>query len=207
MSASGSMVSRYWPPIIPRVASASSRATCGVGYSHASRKASARSASPASTALPSPYAAQTLGLPRRSSSPSSAGRSSWTREKLCTSSIASAAGITCSGGASSASPTASEITGRMRLPPISTSAYRADSRWPASCGHSWTCSSASSTSARSSSAACIGFPLLMVDRLQQLLRRHLDLGQELDRLLQVGARLDLLTQLLEPGDLLFDCHA
>src|SRR5436190_18866199 len=92
-SASGSIVSRYWPPIIPRVASASSRATSGVEYEQASRKASASSASPASTALPSPYAAQTLGLPRRSSSPPRDGRSSWTSEKLCTSSSASAEGI------------------------------------------------------------------------------------------------------------------
>ena len=118
---SRSIVSRYWPPIIPSVASASSRTTSAVGYPAASRNASASRASPASTALPSPYSAHTLGLPRRSLSLSSEGRSSWTSEKLCTSSSASAAGITCSGGVSSASPTASEITGRMRFPPISTS--------------------------------------------------------------------------------------
>ena len=59
-----------------------------------------------------------LGLPRRSASSSSSGMSSWTSEKLCTSSIAAAAGRIRSGSAPTASPTASAITGRTRLPPI-----------------------------------------------------------------------------------------
>src|SRR6266851_5002909 len=41
------VMSRYWPPIIPSVASASSRATCVVSYDVARRNASASSASPA----------------------------------------------------------------------------------------------------------------------------------------------------------------
>ena len=62
-SVPGSIVSRYWPPIIPSVASRQLARDVGVGYEQASRNASASSASPASTAFPSPYAAQTLGLP------------------------------------------------------------------------------------------------------------------------------------------------
>ena len=47
----------------------------------------------------------------------------------------------------------------MRLPPISTSPYRADSCWPWSSGQSSSCSSASSTSVFSSSGVRIGLPL------------------------------------------------
>ena len=52
--ASSPVMSRYWPPIIPSVASASSRAMAGSSYDSASRNASASSASPASSATPSP---------------------------------------------------------------------------------------------------------------------------------------------------------
>ena len=85
------MMSRYWPPIIPSVASASSRATCGglVRGREPERLGEQRVAGEEPTA--SPYCAH-WRRPRRSSSLSSAGRSSWTSEKLCTSSSASAAG-------------------------------------------------------------------------------------------------------------------
>ena len=85
-------MSRYWPPIIPSVACESSRATCGVSYDVASRNASASSASPARIPVASPNCFHVEGCPRRSSSSSSAGRSSWTSENVCTSSSAQPAG-------------------------------------------------------------------------------------------------------------------
>src|SRR5205085_829986 len=51
---SAAIASRYSPPVMPSVFSASSRATSAVGYDAASRNASASSPSPASTAVPSP---------------------------------------------------------------------------------------------------------------------------------------------------------
>ena len=98
-STSASVMSRYWPPIIPSVASTSSRATSGASYESASRSASASSASPASSATPSPNATCALGRPRRSSSSSIAGRSSWTSENVWTSSSATAAGSASSAAA------------------------------------------------------------------------------------------------------------
>src|SRR5579872_4721400 len=134
-------------------------------------------------------------------------------EKLCTSSIASAAGITCSSGAPSASPTASEMTGRTRLPPISTRPYRADSAWPCSSGQSFSAWSSSSTTARSSSGLCgIAFRFalralqLLLDRLRQLGELAEDLERALGGRVLVGRdpvelgprRLDALQQLLGP---------
>ena len=89
----------------------------------------------------------------------------------------------------------------MRLPPISTSPYRADSCWPWSSGQSSSCSSASSTSAFSSSGVRIGVPLRAVDRVDQLLRRGVELRQQVDGLLERLAALELQPQLLEPVDL------
>src|SRR5581483_1615310 len=159
-----------------------------------------RRASPASTAVPTPYAAHTLGLPRRSASSSRPGRSSWTSEKLWTSSIASAAGITRSSGAPSACPVASEMTGRTRLPPISTSAYRADSRCPCSSGHSSSASSSASTIAFSCSGSCIRLPPCSLDLRMRLPRQLRDLAEELDGRVRVGRLLEPCALLRHPGE-------
>ena len=119
-SSSAPVMSRYWPPIIPSVASASSQGRARAsGSSSTSRNASTSRASPASSATPSPNAMCALGRPRRSSSSSSAGRSSWTSENAWTSSSAPAAGSAASGSAPAASAVARQMTARIRLPPSS----------------------------------------------------------------------------------------
>ena len=65
---------------------------------------------------PSPKATCVLGRPRRSASSSRAGRSSWTSEKVCTSSTAAAAGSARSTAPPAASATARQSTGRIRFP-------------------------------------------------------------------------------------------
>jgi hypothetical protein len=84
-------------------------------------KASTISASPASTARRSPKARCTDGLPRRVGASSKQGRSSWTRDAQCSSSIAAAADSAISGLSSpQAQATARVSRGRMRAPPGNT---------------------------------------------------------------------------------------
>src|SRR5256885_13157082 len=179
------VMSRYWPPIMPSVACASSRPTCGTWYESASRKASASSASPARTATASPCCAHTEGRPRRSASLSSAGRSSWTSENAWTSSSAAAAGSPASASTPAASTVARLMTARTRLPP--TSAYRTDSACPCNSGVNANSSRYSSTRTRSCSVLRIGLgnPLrfleLLFDRLAQLRQ----LGKDVQRLFGV----------------------
>src|SRR5438105_5101182 len=192
-------MSRYWPPLMPSVACASSRPAAGEPYDSASRNASASSASPARIAVASSYFAHVLGRPRRSSSSSSAGRSSWTSENACTSSSDAAAGRAASGSVPAASAVARQITARTRLPP--SSAYRTASSSAPSSGvsaRSWTYSSAS---ARSSSGLLMGLLLRPPSRLGEL-RLYLarDLGQlrqDLDRGLRILGRLEPLARDLE----------
>ena len=68
-------------------------------------------------AIASPNTLCEVGLPRRRSSSSIAGRSSWTRLYVWTISTAQANGISSSRAPPTASPAASTSTGRMRLPP------------------------------------------------------------------------------------------
>ena len=84
-------------------------------------KASTISASPASTASGSPKARWTEGRPRRVAASSKQGRSSWTREAQCSSSIAAAAASATPGGAPPlAAATARQSRGRTRAPPGNT---------------------------------------------------------------------------------------
>jgi hypothetical protein len=70
-------------------------------------------------ATSSPKATWQVGCPRRSSSSSIAGRSSWISEYVWIISMAAAIGRTSSGSRPSASAVASASTGRMRFPPAS----------------------------------------------------------------------------------------
>src|SRR5712691_1167880 len=201
------VMSRYWPPIIPSVAPASSRATAGVSYDVARRKASARSASPARMPTASPYCFHVDGCPRRSSSASSGGRSSWTRENVCTSSSAQPAGSATWGAAPAASAVARQITGRTRLPPTVIE-YRTDSAWPCSCGQSSSPSRQSSTRERSSSGLLgirlrrpLGALQLLLDRLRELRQLAQDLERSIRRAaLRLREPVELAARSLQPGE-------
>src|SRR5687768_1393304 len=201
---------------MPSVAAASSRATAGVSYVSARRNASTRSASPARTATGSPNCAHVLGRPRRVSSSSSAGRSSWTSENECTSSTAHAAGSTSSGSAPIASPTARQSTGRIRLPPPSSAYRNASSRPAGPAGLS--SASASSTSSRSSSTFRIrlglGFALRPLDLRLDLSGDLRELAEDLERGLGLLGRLqpragglEAVEQALRALQALFCAHA
>src|SRR6476469_8629598 len=218
VSSSGaeSVTSRYCPPIMPSVAWASSRPTCGHGYESASRNASASKASPARTATASPYWAQTDGRPRRSASLSRDGRSSWTSENACTSSSDAAAGSPASASPPAASTVARQITARTRLPP--SSAYRTASACPWSSGVRARSPRYPSASARSRSGLCTGIRLalglleLLFDRLAELgeLRQNVEglvsvvgLGETFEL---CPSLLEASQQLLGPREGLFGAH-
>src|SRR5438552_6848734 len=104
--------------------------------------------------------------------------------------------MTCSTGAPSASPTASAITGRPRLPPTSRE-YRTDVACPWSSGQSSSRSSASSTRVLSSAGLCIGpsRALRLLELLFDRLRELGELAEQLDR--AIRRAFAALRQLLE----------
>ena len=104
----------------------------GVGSSNSTSTERVARASPAMMAGPVPKAAHTVGRCRRSRSPSM--MSSWRREKLCTSSIATAPGIPTASGAPQAAAETSTSAARTRLPPPArwwrTGSWRAGAELP-----------------------------------------------------------------------------
>ncbi len=104
-------------PLAP-AAWASSRASSERFCWAMSLKASMMSASPANTALASPNWMWQVGLPRRRSSSSMQGRSSWMRVEQWKSSMARADGKACSSSAPQHSVAAMQRMGRIRLPPL-----------------------------------------------------------------------------------------
>mmetsp|Transcript_12700 Transcript_12700/g.39236 ORF Transcript_12700/g.39236 Transcript_12700/m.39236 type:complete len:221 (-) Transcript_12700:309-971(-) len=126
--------SMTWPPARPTAPTASpSRRTHSTmvtgGTSTAVEPAQQcsndveRSASPARIATSSPKTTWFVGEPRRMSSSSIAGRSSWISDMVWIISIATAVGIACASVPPNISHAAMHITGRTRLPPAS-SEYR-----------------------------------------------------------------------------------
>jgi hypothetical protein len=107
-------------PVISRsVASVrclAARGPVSPGASSSTSSASASSASPARIAIAGPNTFQEVGRWRRSSSPSI--RSSWSREKLWTSSTATAPGSATSASAATASAESTASAGRTALPPL-----------------------------------------------------------------------------------------
>src|SRR5262249_9543363 len=146
--------------------------------------------------------------PRRSSSLSSAGRSSCTSENECTSSTAAAAGSTVSASAPTASPVASVSTGRMRLPP---SAWRIGAARVPSSGVSERSPRYVSTSSRTCSGAgtrrrgCLGLggALRPLQLGLDLLRDLGELLENLDRLIGVLRLVQPSAGGLEPGKQVF----
>ncbi len=124
--------SRSCPPTIPSAPAARvSSSTIEVARSRGrpsdralasiTSTASGRSAAPARTARVAPYTRCTVGRPRRRSSSSMHGRSSWMSEYVCTISSEQASRHTATGGLPSpvaARHAAMQSPGRIRLPAV-----------------------------------------------------------------------------------------
>src|SRR3954451_1657647 len=168
--------------------------------------ASASSASPVSTAVPTPYCAHTDGAPRRSLSSSSPGRSSWTSENECTSSTAAAAGSRLSTRTPIASPVARQRTGRTRLPPSawrigpasvpSSGARASSSRYASTCALSWSAGRGIRVGRRCRFR--LGGALRALQLRLDLAREVGELLQDLDRLVGVLRLVETRPRLLEP---------
>jgi len=105
------------PVLAPARAARIATAAAALGPSSARHaKAWVSRPSPARIAMASPNAMCTVGRPRRSSSSSIAGRSSWTSVYACSSSIAIAAGSALESSPPQAAAVASTRAGRSRLP-------------------------------------------------------------------------------------------
>ncbi len=110
------------PPGVPAAVASSStirdtRAASTVSIAPRTSKANVSSASPARIAMASPKTLWQVGLPRRRSSLSSAGKSSWINEYVWIISSAQAAVSTPAVWSDTARAASMQRIGRMRLPP------------------------------------------------------------------------------------------
>mmetsp|Transcript_19346 Transcript_19346/g.49217 ORF Transcript_19346/g.49217 Transcript_19346/m.49217 type:complete len:263 (-) Transcript_19346:437-1225(-) len=135
-SLSSLLMSTTWPAVRPSAPTALpssmiTRSTLSAGTPLVARatcsNANESSASPARMAMSSPYTLWLVGRPRRKSSLSMAGRSSWMRLMVCTISMAHAVGMAAWMSPPTSSQAARVSAGRTRLPPASRE-YRMDSR-------------------------------------------------------------------------------